>query len=548
MAVSKCKYTLLLLVIVAGFVLLRLPFLDLPMERDEGEFATLGQGMIQGIPPYSDSYTMKFPGGASLYALTFALLGPSPQSIRITLIFFNSATLFLVGLLGCRFFDARTGLFAAASFGTLSLGLGCYGLWLSAEHFATFFLILGAWILGHPAKNPRTRNLILGSLSLGASILCKHHALFPSLTWLGVYLMIFLKRDPGQRDRRAILQSVILLFSFIIPFLLLLVLMKFWGVFDPFWFWTIQYASTYASSVPMTLGWEYFKSGAWRIFLDGPLLWMMTLTGGSICLYEWRQRRKSNDPIERASGIPSLLVGTSLLGALMAASAGLLFRGQYFIYSLPFASMLAGITWSRMTLYFDRKSLKGGFACGAILCASFIVLIEPVLHGIHRQPQKLLRLVYGMNPFPEYRIIADWISKKTKPQDKVLVAGSEPSLYFLSKRRPAIPYLCVYEFMKNHPSAQRMQLEAIEKVQRAQPPVIVYVDVPTSWGASPSSDRTFQNWLRGELDQSYTLDGIIDLISEDRVEFRWEGESQKYGPQSPYTVRLYVRKSFFIPR
>lgn len=43
----------LLFLIVAVFAALRLRLLDLPLERDEGEYAYAGQLLLQGIPPYA---------------------------------------------------------------------------------------------------------------------------------------------------------------------------------------------------------------------------------------------------------------------------------------------------------------------------------------------------------------------------------------------------------------------------------------------------------------------------------------------------------------
>ena len=43
-------------------VFIRIRFLAIPLERDEGEYAYAGQLMLQGIPPYRLAYNMKFPG------------------------------------------------------------------------------------------------------------------------------------------------------------------------------------------------------------------------------------------------------------------------------------------------------------------------------------------------------------------------------------------------------------------------------------------------------------------------------------------------------
>src|SRR5262249_20001496 len=42
--------------------LVRLRLADVPLERDEGEYAYAGQLILHGIPPYQQAYNMKFPG------------------------------------------------------------------------------------------------------------------------------------------------------------------------------------------------------------------------------------------------------------------------------------------------------------------------------------------------------------------------------------------------------------------------------------------------------------------------------------------------------
>src|SRR5437899_7181957 len=53
---------ILLAVVIAVVVFIRIHFLAIPLERDEGEYAYAGQLMLQGIPPYRLAYNMKFPG------------------------------------------------------------------------------------------------------------------------------------------------------------------------------------------------------------------------------------------------------------------------------------------------------------------------------------------------------------------------------------------------------------------------------------------------------------------------------------------------------
>ncbi len=53
---------LLLLLLLAAVCAIRLRFLQMPLDRDEGEYAYAGQLMLAGIPPYKLAYNMKLPG------------------------------------------------------------------------------------------------------------------------------------------------------------------------------------------------------------------------------------------------------------------------------------------------------------------------------------------------------------------------------------------------------------------------------------------------------------------------------------------------------
>jgi hypothetical protein len=230
------------------------------------------------------------------------------------------------------------------------------------------------------------------------------------------------------------------------------------------------------------------------------------------------------------------------VAAVLAASAGLMFRGQYFILLAPYAALLAGFTWQNI---FERtKSAAtvwrwmGGLA--AVVC--FAVLVEPLLLGYSRKPAEISRLVYGMNPFPEYQAIADYIRRETRTDERVVVVGSEPALYFLSDRRPASPYLCVYEMMKPHAHARRMQEEAIRCIEKFRPRCMVIVDVPTSWGIKPGADPLFQKWLQEYGPKHYFLDGVVDLISETETVFRWGDAARSYRPRSEFKVLVFKRK------
>ena len=68
----------LLFLIIILFGLVRYHLRDMPLERDEGEYAFAGQLMLQGIPPYKLAYNMKLPGTYAAYAAILAAFGDTP--------------------------------------------------------------------------------------------------------------------------------------------------------------------------------------------------------------------------------------------------------------------------------------------------------------------------------------------------------------------------------------------------------------------------------------------------------------------------------------
>src|SRR5580658_5122303 len=108
-------WLLLLLVLVLNFSI-RWRLRDMPLERDEGEYAYAGQLILQGIPPYQLAYNMKFPGVYYAYSLLMSVFGETAAGIHIGMIFVTSVTTILVFLIGCELISAAGGLIAAATF------------------------------------------------------------------------------------------------------------------------------------------------------------------------------------------------------------------------------------------------------------------------------------------------------------------------------------------------------------------------------------------------------------------------------------------------
>ncbi len=85
-----------LLVIATAAVRWRL--LDVPLERDEGEYACGAQMILLGFAPYEGVYNMKLPGIYSANAVVLALFGETHGGVHLGLLVVNAATIARVGI------------------------------------------------------------------------------------------------------------------------------------------------------------------------------------------------------------------------------------------------------------------------------------------------------------------------------------------------------------------------------------------------------------------------------------------------------------------
>jgi len=119
---------------------------EMPLERDEGEYAYAGQLLLQGIPPYQLAYNMKFPGAYFGYAMLMEIFGESARGIHLGIALVTSLTAVFVFLIGCRLLNRAGALIATASFVLLSLSPAMLGFAGHATHFVALVNLESSWV------------------------------------------------------------------------------------------------------------------------------------------------------------------------------------------------------------------------------------------------------------------------------------------------------------------------------------------------------------------------------------------------------------------
>src|SRR3989442_3327149 len=163
----------LLGLIVLGAAALRLRLLDVPIDRDEGEYGYFAQLLLQGIPPYAQAYNFKMPGIYAVYALILAIFGQTPTAIHLGLLIVDAVTIVLVFFVADGVFGATVAAVAAAAFATLSLSPRLLFSAAYAEHFVLPPVLAGVLVLLHAIDRRRMSAFFGSGLLFGTAFLMK---------------------------------------------------------------------------------------------------------------------------------------------------------------------------------------------------------------------------------------------------------------------------------------------------------------------------------------------------------------------------------------
>ena len=538
------KSGIFLAFIILFVVFVRVRLLDFPLERDEGEYAYMGQLMLQGIPPYISAYNMKFPGTYAMYALIMSVFGQSIQGIHFGVTIVNCVTVLLVFLLARKLLSEVAALAASATYALLSLSPSVLGFAAHATHFVVLPALGGVLLLLFALRNNKGYAYFLSGVLFGLALLMKQPGLFFFLfgaTYI-LYHHFSLTRwtrskthDRANSPKGLAFNLGMFTIGGAAPLFLTGLYLYTVGAFDRFWFWTIEYASKYGSQVPLSEAFAVFEMNLSKVTEDFLLLWLMSIPGFvSMFFYPGLKGKR-------------FFIGLFTFFSFLTICPGFYFRSHYFITLLPALAILTGILveWLNVkcVALFKTEYLRFTGTVIFILAAG-IGIVAQRGYLFEEAPTKLARTVYGANPFPESLEIAKFIESHSAATDRVAVFGSEPQLFFYSGRHSATGYIYVYSLMEKHEYSLSMQQEMIREVMSSNPKFIVLAMIATSWLMRPESEKYIFGWFNGYIRDNYRLVGVVDIISPETTVYKWYGDAQRYTIQSTSHVLIYenIRK------
>lgn len=513
---------------LAGSAAIRLRLLDVPLDRDEGEYAYIASLLLDGVPPYARAYNMKMPGIYAAYALVLAAFGRTTVGVHLGLLVITTLSTVLLFLVARRLHGAVVATCAATVFATLALNPRLLGLATYAEPFVLPAVLAGVLVSLRATESGRLTLFVVAGVLHGLAFVVKQSGGLFAL--VAVFHVVYEARARGVTARDLAARLVALAGGGLVPAAMVGVWLALAGSFANFWFWTVDYATAYGGL--QTLPGAIFSfTSATGAFM--PAAWpavLLALAGVVVLVFgdAWRSVRA--------------LHLAWLVTACAAASLGFYFRSQYFLLMLPPVSMLAalGATAAADVLERDRAARRGVVATVLVLFTVGWAVASDRFIFFQATPAQVTRAIHDRNPFVEAVEVARYIRERSSKDDRIAVIGSEPEIYFYAGRPAATGYVYMYPLMESQPYAARMQQQLIRELTDARPRYLVFVNIHASWLSTPASDRTLVTWFDGYW-RHFERVGIADIVSREVTKYRWDDAARGYTPESPLWVGVYRR-------
>lgn len=511
----------LVLLILLATTLLALPAITYPLGRDQGEFATIARGLLNGRVPYLELWNPKPPAVFYVYALAMSLFGQTEAALRsldFAIVPLTAAALYL---LGRRIAGRPTGLWAALIFPVFYF---TETFWTLTQNDGIVLLPMTMAVLGlvqaaDPTDSPRAlRWAFLTGVLAGIVFWFKYpFVLFTGLLVLGY---LGLRWPLNRADLRPILAFVIGLAALLLLPALALIGLGAWPEF-------IRSAQVTASYTALT-----FNPADFRDLMTTALgfRWshwgLLFILAGIGLVAAARIKPQPGSPQSGRSSCPLAFVMLWLLFTIAIMLVQAKGYDYHWLPMLPPLALLAASALHQITRSIGNPRVQTAFRLGAAA-----VLLGILVVGIWPKTWRYLtgqedRLTYASRftagAAEEFKAdeslkVAALLRERVVPGDSLYIWGFRPEIYYLSRLNPATRFIFQFPLVGSwYPPEWRDQ--NVEVLWAALPPYVLVMQVdymPWVTGSPEDSNTLLQeytelnNWLLFNYERDTQIGNIF---------------------------------------
>lgn len=459
---------------VCGLILVAFRFhaFDVPLERDEGNYAYIGSRLLAGDRLYVDVWDHQPPGVFVLFAAVIAMFGKVPEVFRWMAVIFSLLSLLLLYDITRRVADRPAGLLAAAIFAIISSDPSTAGEGCNREIYMNT-LILGAWAAALRAVEQErlsdqsiSRCSLMWLVASGAALaLASSMKTIVAVHWLFLAAWRMGRRMRFESSAGKTCDSLLALTALSLAPVV-------WWVGIALHFAADGRLPDFIDAVfRFNLDYAASSAGFFRRFVDffTPPSRLEVFSGASVL---WV-----------ASGIAAagLFLDAVLFRRREAVPVLMLLSGSYVAVCLPnqfwphyYYLMIPAMTVAAATLVARLGALH--FAIGPALAIGMLggLLTTQYRTYLSQHPQGITDQRYSGRDFWA-RGQAELVARATDPEDLIFVYGNDASIYYYADRNSASRYTMIGALHPRYPRSDWRRKIMLDEVIARRPRLILVI-------------------------------------------------------------------------
>jgi len=447
--IKKYSVIIILLSLVVMQTLLRVPFLNEPLERDEGCYGYIAQRIIAGEVPYRDVFDHKPPAIYFVYAGIIKTFGPSVIAIRDFTLLYSIITMLAMFILGQLLWGTKAGLLTAFFFALFSHGPFIQGSNANTEVFMILPMVLALIFYLKAESNKKPWWFFAAGVFSGLAILFKQVA---ALNFLVLLVFVALEGLGSL--------TFLVLGALLFP-LVTLSYFAFNHALIEFFNCVIVANINYINNSP-TKGFLvnplYGLGIMLRTFIyENGILYLLSSAALVIILIKDWQRK-------------NILIFLWAIASFGGVALGRFFFPHYFVQGLPALVMLSAYGLLKLINSSLIRNLR--FVVCFMLVLGFVLFsaLKVQMQFYTANPQKVSEIKYaGEADFYLSQKIAMELKAELKPKETVFAWPANPEIYFYLGQKSPIYYPVVLGWLgKNNLN------KIIDEIKLQKPTYVVW--------------------------------------------------------------------------